>query len=189
MIPASGFEVAVSRFQKHRKVRIEKFWSFPRKASETVLAGLHLFLVIEDIADVGARLTQRGGQAQRDGNPALHVRRAAPSQDVAVDLGRKVACNRNGVQVAGEDDGRAGMWCTLRHDRVPVPKDCEAIEPTKRGLHKIGDRGLTAADRGDVDQRSSDRLDWIGEPHVVTVPSRASAGAGRASACHASRRG
>ena len=45
---------------------------------------------------------QGGSQVEHHGQAALHVGRAQPPQDVALDLGYRVAVGRDGVEVAGE---------------------------------------------------------------------------------------
>ena len=91
-----------------------------------------------------------------DRHPGLHVRRTAAAQTLTVDARRDIAGDRNGVQVPGERDTLGPSGRCAGHDDVAVALDGQRRILPKGRLDQVGEVGLVARDRFDVDQRGGE---------------------------------
>ena len=73
-------------------------------------------------------------------------------QHALLGAGREVPGDRHGVDMPGEDHPLCQAEAGPRDDRVAVPVHGQMGQGAQRGLDRVGDGALRAADRLDVHQ-------------------------------------
>ena len=139
---------------------------------QPVALRLHLLAVVEHVGDVPGGRRDGRGQAQHDGDPALHVSRPEPAQGVTVPARRQVVGGRDGVEVPGQHHPLGATPRGPRHDGVAVPVDAEVPDAPQRRLDGVGQLGLVPALGVDVHQRGGERgcvLVDVESRHLGTV--------------------
>ncbi len=166
--------------EQHREVAGQQFRRTVAQPEQPVAFGCHLLAVVEHVGDVPGRRGDRGGEPELDGDPRLHVRAAAAEQPLALEAGRQVARDRDGVDVPGQDDPFRPAEHGPRHDRVAVTVHGQVRQRSQRRLDGVRDRPFVAADRGHVDQPGRQRRPvkvQVENRHPASLGGRAQAGA------------
>ncbi len=175
---ATALHRGVRRLHEDREIRRDPVGLLPRNAGQPVAFGLDLFALVEDVRHVagGHRYGRREPQADRDA--ALHVARAEPVEDPAVEPGRQVARDRHGVEVPGDHDPLRVAERAARNDGVTEAVHLQVRQRAQRVLHRGRDLALVPAHRLDIDERGRQRHRVLpeversseGYGHAGTVP-------------------
>ena len=102
------------------------------------------------------------GQAEKDGDAALHVGRAETVEHVALDAGHGIVVGRHRVEVPGHDDAPVPALVGPGHDVEPDPFDVESGDAAQPGLDGAGQSLLLEADGRDGHQRRRERQEIVG---------------------------
>ena len=158
---AAALDPGVGRLAQHGEATGQVLGVFTADPAKTVEALVDLLVVVEDPGDVAPRGVQRRGGRELDGQAAFHVAGAPSPDEVAATGGgdprRRVARDRDGVQVAGDHHPLRPVEVGARDDDVAVADHLQVRVRAQRDLHRIGDRLLVAAHRLQVDQRPEQR--------------------------------
>jgi hypothetical protein len=166
---AAALDLARARLHQHREVAGQQVRAVAAQPQQPVAVGRDLLAVVEDVGDVPARRGQAGRQPQLHGHPRLHVGGAAAVQAGAVEPGRQVARDRDGVGVPGQDHPLRPAQRGPGHDRVAVPVHGQVRQRRQRCFDLAGQRLLVAGDRRGVHEPGGQRRPVQGEIHRFSL--------------------
>ncbi len=154
---AAALDLTVRRLQEDREVALQPVGMGLGDVLEAVEVGGDLFVVVEDERQVAVGGRDRRCDAELDRHPGLHVAGAAAPQDaVLVEARGDVVGDRDGVDVAGQDDAFATAEVGAGDDVVAVPVDRQVRQGAQGGLDRVREGLLAAALRGEVDELRSE---------------------------------
>jgi hypothetical protein len=147
---AAGLDGGVGRLHQHGEVPGQPVRVVAHDPAQTVLVGLDLLVVVEDVGDVPVGLDEVLGEEQLDGDAALHVGRAAAVDAAVDDPAGQVVPQRHGVDVPRDHDPLGAAEVRPRDHRVAVAVHGEVWHLAQHQLDGLGQATLVTADRLDV---------------------------------------
>ena len=160
---AAALDLTAARLHQHREVAGEQPGVAPAEPAQPVAHRLDLLAVVEDVGDVAHRLGHAGREPELDRDAGLHVGGPAAVEPVLAGRGScstaggEVAGDRNGVDVAGQNDPLRAAQAGAGDDAVAVPVHGQMGQRAQGVLDRVGEGGFVAAHRGDVDDARGQR--------------------------------
>jgi hypothetical protein len=143
---AAALDLGGTRLHQQGEVAGQQLRAVAAQPQQAVALGRDLLAVVEHVRDVPGGRGEVGGEPQLHRHAGLHVGRAAAVQPGPLGARGKVAGQRHGVDVPGEDHPLRPAQHGAGHDRVAVPVHGQVRQRAQRAFDGVGEGSLLSAD-------------------------------------------